>query len=158
MTAQEWYQPKPMPPGSARVVAILAEVYRDLEVQLERATGGLHPEFPHARDKLRESFMWAVMGIGNHPQRFDTFRELTDAEIGRNWAEQNGGAEPYKVATGKYTWYDPESHGYPKFHHALSACLDTAKEFYPDENAAYADLWRAVKEVRKEVPDLKMGE
>lgn len=78
---------------------------------------------------------------------------MTDEEYGRLWAAQNGQPPPGKVCTGKYLWYDPAHHGYPHLHGALAACLDA--DFYPTEAAAYADLGRAVREIRREIPDVR---
>lgn len=80
---------------------------------------------------------------------------LTDEEYGRLWAAQNGvNRSPSKVATGKYLWYSARDNGYPDMHGALAVCLDVGDLFYPSEAAAYADLGRAVREIRREIPDV----
>lgn len=78
---------------------------------------------------------------------------MTDEEYGRAWAAENAISPPGKVSTGRYLWYKPEFNGYPEFHASLCLLLDA--EFYPSEGAAYADLGRAVREVRREVPALR---
>ncbi len=80
---------------------------------------------------------------------------MTDEEYGRAWAAENKIPPPGKVATNKYLWYDPEFNGYPHFHGALCVCIDRGNDFYKSESEAYADLGRAVQEIRREIPALK---
>lgn len=81
---------------------------------------------------------------------------MTDEEYGRAWAAQNGNPTPNKVCTGKYLWYSPKDNGYPLLHGSLAIMLD--HDFYPDVAACYAALGNAVREIRREVPDLRETE
>lgn len=79
---------------------------------------------------------------------------MTDEEWGRLWAAQNGVGPPSKMCTGKWLWYSAEHNGYPTMDVSLTVRLDHSG-FYPSEAAAYAALAVAVREVRREVPDLR---
>jgi hypothetical protein len=78
---------------------------------------------------------------------------MNDEEFGRLWATQNNQPPPNKVSSHRYLWYSAEDNGYPHLHVSLTVLLD--REFYVSESHAYADLGRAVREIRREVPDLK---
>lgn len=78
---------------------------------------------------------------------------MTDEQYGRTWTVQNSIPPPNKVSTGKWLWYSSKDNGYPYFHSSLCCLLD--QDFYPTEAAAYADLGRAIREIHREVPELK---
>lgn len=63
----DWYDAQGNDPTLADVyqrrIETLRVIYRSTEDATKRDTQGLHPEWPKAKQNLRQAFLWAVAAI-----------------------------------------------------------------------------------------------